>query len=220
MYKKIIFIGMVFVLLFTGCQNQSAEINVLIQEKNMLESEIQKLNEELEKNQKKISGSPLLLAIEINNLLKNQNMEYLSEYVHPEKGLLFSPYTYINQENCLVFNSSQLKELPFSKEKYTWGSFDGSGEPIIFDFQEYYDRFIYDHDYTDPQIIGNNFDVSFGNTINNIKEIFPESHFIEFHFKGFEQKYEGMDWRSLKIVLEKYDNSWYLVAIVHDEWTI
>ena len=101
-----------------------------------------------------------------------------------------------------------------------WGHYDGSGEPIELNFNDYYERFIYDADFANPQVIGNDVAVSYGNAIDNTKEIYPNSHFIELHFKGLDPKYEGMDWRSLKLVFEQEDGKWYLVAIVHGEWTI
>jgi (p)ppGpp synthase/HD superfamily hydrolase len=29
-----------------------------------------------------------------------------------------------------------------------------------------------------------------------------------------------MDWRSLRLVFEKKNDIWYLVGIIHDQWTI
>jgi (p)ppGpp synthase/HD superfamily hydrolase len=29
-----------------------------------------------------------------------------------------------------------------------------------------------------------------------------------------------MDWRSLRLVFEKKDDIWYIVGIIHDQWTI
>jgi (p)ppGpp synthase/HD superfamily hydrolase len=43
---------------------------------------------------------------------------------------------------------------------------------------------------------------------------------VEYHFSGFDPKYEGMDWRSLRLVFEEKDNIWHLVGIIHDQWTI
>jgi hypothetical protein len=37
---------------------------------------------------------------------------------------------------------------------------------------------------------------------------------------GFDPEYEGMDWRSLRLVFEKKNDIWYLVGIIHDQWTI
>jgi hypothetical protein len=51
-------------------------------------------------------------------------------------------------------------------------------------------------------------------------EVYPDATVVEFHFPGFEEKYEGMDWKSLRVVVEKLDNKWYVVGIIHDQWTI
>ena len=56
--------------------------------------------------------------------------------------------------------------------------------------------------------------------INNIKEAYPNGQFVEFHITGLEPKYEGIDWRSLKLVFEDVNGTLYLVGIIHSEWTI
>jgi hypothetical protein len=42
-----------------------------------------------------------------------------------------------------------------------------------------------------------------GNMINNIEDAYSEAVSVEYHFPGFDPKYEGMDWESLKLVLSK-----------------
>ena len=37
---------------------------------------------------------------------------------------------------------------------------------------------------------------------------------------GLDPDMKGYDWCSLKVVLEDYGEEWYLVALVHSEWTI
>jgi len=55
--------------------------------------------------------------------------------------------------------------------------------------------------------------------INNIAEFYPGSSFVEYHFSGFEEKYEGMDWVSLRLVFLQEGGRWYLVGLVNDQWT-
>ena len=38
-------------------------------------------------------------------------------------------------------------------------------------------------------------------------------------FPGFDPQYEGMDWSSLRLVIEKYNSEWRLVDLIHGEWT-
>jgi hypothetical protein len=37
---------------------------------------------------------------------------------------------------------------------------------------------------------------------------------------GAKPEYAGLDWASLLLVFEQYESRWYLVALVHDQWTI
>ena len=44
---------------------------------------------------------------------------------------------------------------------------------------------------------------------------------MEYHVPGTNPDYGGMDWRSLRLVMEEGDDGkWDLRAVIHDEWTI
>lgn len=155
----------------------------------------------------------------ILQLLKNKDMKTLSTHVHPEHGLLFSPYVYVYPEDAIKLEASELKSFFEDQKKYVWGVRDGSGEPIELTPSEYFEEFVYTHDYhtSDPIIDEVH---QRGNAINNIKEVFPEATVVEFHVEGTD-KYSGMDWGSLNLVFQQDENGvFYLVAIVHDKWTI
>jgi hypothetical protein len=156
---------------------------------------------------------------EILTALKNNDMIILSEYVHPEKGVRLSPYTNV-KESDLVFSPEMVKMGPTFSRTFIWGAYDGSGEPIDLPFGQYFEKFVYDHDYLTARQKSVNSPIGSGNMINNVAEFYPGATVLEYHFSGFDPKYEGMDWTSLKLVLEKYNDEWYLVGIVHDGWTI
>lgn len=193
-------------------KEKDEQISKLQEEKKQLEDKIK----ELEKG----NSNLLSRTIDVMELIKEKDMEGLSEYVHPTKGLRFSPYVYVELEKDQVFTKEEVAKLDENNEVYTWGNYDGSGEPIDLNFNDYYNRFVYDKDFANPHIIGNNTVIGQGNTINNIQEAYAGGHFIEFHFTGFEEGYEGMDWRSLILVFEQHEGQWYLVGIAHNEWTI
>jgi hypothetical protein len=151
--------------------------------------------------------------------LKHEDLGTLASLVHPDKGVRFSPYTYVRDED-LVFSADGVGDLFADQTIYTWGVFDGTGEPIEFTFRQYYDGFIYDVDFARPHVVGFNETIGMGNTINNIAEVYPEAVTIEYHFEGFDPQFTGLDWRSLRLVLEEKEGAWYLVGIAHDEWTI
>ncbi len=165
-------------------------------------------------------GSLLSEAFTVIDLLKNMDIVGLSSHIHPTKGVRFSPYSYVDLQNDQVFNSGQIASAWTGANVYSWGSYDGSGEAIMKTFVDYYGDFVYDVDFANPHIIGNNVVVGTGNMINNVDVSYPGGEFVEFHFTGFDPQYEGMDWKSLRLVFEDYGGTWYLVGIVHDQWTI
>jgi hypothetical protein len=158
--------------------------------------------------------------------LHERDLDRLSTYVHPDLGLRFSPYTYVrvgsgtSGQDDLVFTAAEVKGLFDDTTVYEWGQFDGSGDPIEMTFTQYYDRFVYDVEFAYPDAVAYNLFIGQGNTINNIPQVYPDAATVEYHFEGFDPQYAGMDWRSLRLVLEEKAGTWYLVGIVHDEWTI
>lgn len=166
------------------------------------------------------STSYLAAAIEVVELLADDDMNGLGAMAHPDKGIRFTPYSYVDTGSDKVFTVSQIPNLMSDTNIYTWGSYDGTGDPIDLTFADYYDKFIYDQDFANPHIIGNNTIIGTGNSLENLTDIYPNGEFVEFHFTGFDPQYEGMDWESLKLVFEEDDGDWYLVAIIHSQWTI
>lgn len=152
--------------------------------------------------------------------IKDKNMEALADRTHSSLGLLFSPYGYINEQKAKVFTKEEVAHLHSDNTVYEWGEYDGTGDPIKLTFSDYYDRFIYDVDFADAPEMSVNERLGYGNTIDNSREVFPDSVIIEYHYPEIDPQYEGMDWRSLRIILLEEENKWYVVAIVHDEWTI
>jgi hypothetical protein len=158
-------------------------------------------------------------SLEVLTFFRNQEYSGLSRYIHPDLCLRFSPYPNLNPEN-LRFCPAQISALFKSDEVQVWGRYDGTGEPIRLTGPEYAEEFIYDQDYLNAPVVGYNQPVSSGNSLNNIQDIYPEAVFIEYHFPEIDPQYGGMDWRSLRLVYQKIDQIWYLIAVVHGEWTI
>ncbi len=151
--------------------------------------------------------------------LQSYDYNLLADLVNPDHCLRFSPYSYL-AENNLIFCPEEVGNLIASDEKYTWGEYDGIGNPIIMTVPEYHQEFVYDSNYINPDTVGFNVEVSSGNAINNIADIYPGGVMIEYYFSGFDPQYGGMDWRSIRLVLIQDNHTWYLAAIIHGEWTI
>jgi hypothetical protein len=158
-------------------------------------------------------------SVQVINALAEKDMAKVANYVQPEMGVRFSPYGFVREEHQ-VFLPDELAALVGSDQVYTWGAYDGTGDPIELTFDAYYQEFVYSSDFANPEQMGVNERIGQGNTINNIGEFYPGSSFVEYHFSGFDEEYEGMDWESLRLVFVQEDGTWWLVGIVHDEWTI
>ena len=158
-------------------------------------------------------------AYKVLESIKDQDYVSLSQAVHPEKGVTFTPYSYISDDD-MRFSAEEIIQIETDGPSYEWGQYDGSGEPIIRTCREYFARFVYNADYIDAPVIGVNHIVHTGNSIENVTDIYPEAQFVEFHFPGVDPEYEGMDWCTLKLVFEQYGGSLTLVAVIHSEWTI
>jgi hypothetical protein len=50
--------------------------------------------------------------------------------------------------------------------------------------------------------------------------VYPGCDVVEFFFSGFEKKYEGLDFRALRLVYKTENSKVFLAAIVHDKWTL
>lgn len=159
------------------------------------------------------------LAEQAIQALKNQDMLSLVTLVDAERGLRFSPYAYV-QEDHQVFTPDQLANLLSIPALYTWGNYDGTGEPINLTFADYFQRFVYSKDFAAAEAVSFDQRLSVGNTIDNSREFYPDAIVVEYYLPGTDPQYGGMDWQSLRLVFQPVNDQWRLVAIIHDEWTI
>lgn len=151
--------------------------------------------------------------------LAEPKLDTLSKFVHPVDGVRFSPYGFVDTVADKVLSAAEVFSVGDDPVRYSWGSYDGSGEPISLTFDQYHKRFVYDADYSKAERVGYNTQISVGNSINNAAEVYPGCITVEYHFSGFDPELAGMDWRSLRLVFSRYTDKWYLVGVVHDEWT-
>ena len=161
----------------------------------------------------------LPLSMEILELIKNKQYDKLASHI--KDSILFSPYGYIDIANGIKFTATSLASYFYKKRdtKLNWGSYDGSGETISLTATEYFQKFVYDVDFLNAPNISLNKTLSHGNSLNNLAAVYKNSIYTEFYFPGFDKKYGGMDWRSLKLVFKRATGKLYLIAIIHDQWT-
>jgi hypothetical protein len=159
------------------------------------------------------------LAQGVIEALKAKDMGKLASFIHPAAGVRFSPYVNV-KDTDLVFTPDQLAGAMQDSKNYVWGVFDGSGAPIELTFSDYYAKFVYSMDFASAAEVSYNHILSIGNMIDNSRDFYPNSIIVEYFLPGTDPQYGGMDWQSLRLVFQTIDNQWYLVGIIHSQWTI
>ncbi len=162
-------------------------------------------------------------------LLQDKEWQLLSEVVHPDRGLTFSPYAYVDPQEAVTLEQSEVAEIGSDTTNYVWGVEDGSGFEIVTTPEAFIDEWIIDEDFASAQRGGRDEVIQTGNMLNNLPNAFydeppasasgQEIIFLEYHLPG-EGQYGGMDWASLRLVFEREGETWYLIGVVRDRWTI
>lgn len=164
---------------------------------------------------------PLLgSACAVCRCLQQQNWGALAAYVHPDRGVTFTPYSTVDPDSDLNFTADQLRSMAQNSNVYTWGFEDGRGEPIQMTFPQYFERYVYDRDYIQAPELGVDRIMTGGNALENLAEAYEGCRFVDFSFPSFDPVGDGLDWSSLKLVFQPGGERWYLVGIVHGEWTV
>ena len=160
------------------------------------------------------------LTKEILTCFNNQEYKKVADYIHPTLGVRFSPYAYIDTIEDLRFTADNFAYRIDNDKIFEWGAYDGIGSTILLTLHGYIKKFVYDADFLNPEVVSVNKSSCQGNTVNNLKEIYKGCDFVESYFSGFDEARAGGDWRGLRLVFKKYNGKYYLIGIIHDEWTI
>lgn len=167
------------------------------------------------------SDNALLLerASQVLETLKLEDYAALSQLVHPSRGVTLTPYSTVDPDCDNVLSQQQVAGLAEDKQLYTWGLSMGSGAPIRCTARDYFARYVFNADYTEAPQVGIDTVLISGNALENAADAYPDGRFVEYHFPGIDPALEGFDWCSLKLVFETWNNQWYLVGMIHGEWT-
>jgi len=160
-----------------------------------------------------------MLAYKVLEYIRDDDFQSLSHIVHPENGVLFSPYATVNLTTDRRFSVEQVASLGSDTNVYVWGVFNGSGEPITLTPEEYIARFIPAVDHMDATVIGINQVVKSSNALENLTDVFPNVTFVDFHIPCG-PAIDEPNWRSLRLGFEEYNGYLRLIAIVYNKWSI
>ena len=164
---------------------------------------------------------PLLnVACTVVQALRQQDYSSVASFVHPSKGVTFTPYSTVDPDSDRVFSREEIMNLTQDSTIYTWGTVDGRGSPIELTMEDYFARYVFNADYSQAPQIGVDRILMHGNALENLKEAYPQGRFVDFCYPRLDEANEGLDWCSLKLVFEPVGSNWLLVGVVHGEWTI
>lgn len=155
---------------------------------------------------------------EILQALKNKDYKKFAEFIHPEKGVRFSMYAFVDPSGDKHFSKSDFEKYYPTKTIFTWGALDGSGDPYKATIKEYLNKWVFSKDFTGSQFSYNEMQGS-GNSLNNLKEMYGKNDFTENYIEGTE-KYGKMDWKTLRFVFEEFQGKYFLIAVINDQWTV
>ncbi|WP_288460733.1 hypothetical protein [uncultured Chryseobacterium sp.] len=155
---------------------------------------------------------------DIIQALKDKNFKKFAEFIHPEKGVRFSMYAFVNPKEDKKFSKADFIRYQPAKTLFTWGTMDGSGDLYRATLRDYLADWVYSKDFATAQVSLNAFQGK-GNSLNNVKEIYPNADFTENFMKGSEAN-SGMDWKCLRLIFEEFQGKYYLIGVVNDQWTI
>ena len=167
------------------------------------------------------TSSVRAVADQVIAAIKGQDGAALSVFVRPSRGVRFSPYAFVDVKKDVVLSGADVATFWDSTKVYTWGREDATGDPIKLTPTKYAERYVFDVDFSAATTVSENDDQAHGNTVNNAAEVYPGDTRVEYYVAGDAVGGQpGNDWKALRLVFEKVGDSWYLVGIIHDEWTM
>ena len=151
--------------------------------------------------------------------LKAKDFAAVAVLAHPTKGVRFSPYAFVDTQRHVVLDAATIR-LGFANTKsYLWGHTSGKGDPMEWTFEQFYTRQLYNKDYAASTDVGYERHPQRGNSIDNSATAYPQGRSVDYYLPSTDP-YTTLDWGALRLVFEEQGGTWYLVALIHDEWTI
>lgn len=151
--------------------------------------------------------------------LRDKDFTALAALAHPVKGVRFTPYTFV-QARDNVLDAATIRQGFTGTRTYSWGFTDGKGDAIDTNFEGYYKRYVYNKDYAKASpVLVDNYPPNRGNKYDNTKAFYPQGRTVEYHLPSTDPN-TTLDWAGLRFVFEEFSGTWYLVGVIHDEWTI
>lgn len=161
-------------------------------------------------------SSLLHCALDTLGVLEQQDYDQLADFVHPEEGVTFTPFSTVDLTSNLTFPADTLSNAAESGKTYVWGTAPDSASPISLSLTDYTAEYILDAAYSSASYITIDATRTSGNALENTAAAYPDCHFVEFYVPDSDN---SAHWTALKLVYSWYDGNWYLTGIIHSAWS-
>ena len=151
--------------------------------------------------------------------LQSNDTRTLAQYVHPTRGVTFSPYIFVSPKDNLTFRAGQIRHLANHPKKWDWGQFDGTGDPMKLTWNQFRQNILVPRAYLPSADESFNQIHHNGNIPNNVDEAYPGAIIARYYLTGANPDYGGLDWRALYLAWRPVGQTWYLVGIAGDQWS-
>lgn len=205
-----------FALTFLSCSKKVDNVKIENSSSNTTSVDSKNIDGKTQKKSKKEILKEL--NDQILASLKTKDYQKFATFIHPEKGVRFSMYAFIDPKKDKVFSKDDFLKYSDKPTKFTWGEKDGSGDIYIESLLLYLQNWVLKKDFSTAEFLVNS-SKAHGNSINNLSKIYPKAEFTENYLNGSE-KYSFMDWNALRFVFEELNGQYYLIAVINDQWTI
>src|SRR5688500_7169598 len=157
---------------------------------------------------------------EILAALKNRDSAVIARAAHPTKGVRFTMSSYVRPADDVTLTAAQLANAFADPTLRRWGTTDGRGDPVVLTFAEYTSQYLYARDFAASSQTAYNRTIGQGNSTDNTAVIYPDAILFEAFDPGPDPAMRDTRCQSLRLLFEREQSRWYLVAVVHAHWTI
>lgn len=111
---------------------------------------------------------------------------------------------------CLYHSEAEIRFMPKS---------GGNGEPIRLTPDQFFKKYLSggDHRKASPWVGYNKGFEANDADIDQIVKMHPGAVVVDYHYPALDPTTNA--WEDLILILERYEGDWFLIAVIHNEWT-
>ena len=163
------------------------------------------------------------LSTQSLNYIYSDDYISLSQLVNPTWGIRINPHYTLTPDDRVIYKAN-LSNFMGDTSIYFRGKYAGSGFDIKLTNKDYMNKFFTHRDFRLSKETGYNTGKELGSnipltTVVNSIELPNEKRFVEYYLAGTEVN-DYNDWESVALVFIKENETWYLYAILHNQWAV